>query len=264
MNRPSSRRLHNRYRAGIFGGRGGFLAALLALAICVLALLRLFAPGALTAAAAPLWRAGSALTSFVGAHEPGESRAALRAARDELAAQNASLTAKNAVLAAQVADLTNLLGGRTEPEKGIVAGVVARPPVAPYDVLIIDQGAQAGIREGALVHGPGGTPIGTVGVADETQSRITLYSTRGIMTPGWLGDNRIPLSLTGAGAGAFEASVPQDAGAQVGDGVYIAAGGAYPVGTVVKVESDPSSPSVRLIVRPYTNPFSLTWVTVAP
>ncbi len=263
MNRPSSRRLHS-YRAGLFGGRGGFLAALLALAVCAAAALRFLAPGALTAAVAPLWRAGASLTAAVGMHAPTESRASLRARADELAADNASLTAKNAVLAAQAADLTRLLGTRTEPEKGIVAGVVARPPVAPYDVLIIDQGARAGIREGALVSGPGGTPVGLVGDAGNVQSRVTLFSTRGIETAGWVGGNRIPLTLTGAGAGAFTAAIPRDAGAQVGDGVYVAAGGAYPVGTVVKVESDPSSPSVSLIVRPYTNPFSLTWVTVAP
>lgn len=210
-----------------------------------------------------MWRAGSALTSAVAVHVPSESRAALRAARDELEAQNAALTAQNAVLAAQVSDLTNLLGMRTEPEKGTVAGVVARPPVAPYDVLIVDQGTAAGVQEGALVSGPGGTPVGTIGTVGERQSRVTLYSTRGIKTAGWAGENRIPVTLIGAGAGAFTASVPREAGVQVGDGVYVAAGGAYPVGTVVNVESDPSSPSVSLVVRPYTNPFSLTWVTIA-
>jgi hypothetical protein len=32
---------------------------------------------------------------------------------------------------------------------------------------------------------------------------------------------------------------------------------------VVTIETDPSSPSVVLDVHPYSNPFSLTWVTVA-
>jgi cell shape-determining protein MreC len=192
-----------------------------------------------------------------------ESKASLRADRDRLTSENGTLAAQNASLASQVADLTALLGTRTEPAKGILARVLARPPVAPYDVIIVDQGTTAGVSVGAIAQGPGGTPIGTVGEADESQSRIALFSTSGLTHDGWVGASHIPVTVTGAGAGAFRAEVPKQAGVVAGDTVFLAAAGALPIGTVVQIETDPSSPSVDLDVRPYVNPFSLTWVTVS-
>jgi cell shape-determining protein MreC len=239
------------------------MSALIVLLVLVAIVLRLAAPGVLSRATSPLWSAGVSLTQFITAKATTESKESLRADRDRLVSENAALSAQNAALAAQVSDLTKLLGSRTEPEKAIVASVLARPPVAPYDVLIIDQGTAAGVAVGAIAMGPGGTPIGTIGEADARQSRVALYSTNGLASDGWVGPNRIPLTLTGAGAGAFRAEVPKQAGVAVGDAVYLAASGAVPIGTVIKIEEDPSSPTVDLEVRPYTNPFSLTWVTVA-
>ncbi len=159
--------------------------------------------------------------------------------QQELGEQNAALSAQNAALAAQVADLTALLGGRTAPPKGIVASVLARPPVAPYDVLIVDQGASAGVRQGAQAYGAGGTPIGVVGEVEGSRSRVTLYSARTMKTDGWAGADRIPLTIDGIGAGAFRATVSKDAGVAVGDGVYVAHDGAFPVGTVHEHRAGP-------------------------
>lgn len=248
-----------RYRNRILSG-GGAAAAAVALLVLIVLAVRFAAPGLLARLSSPLWNAGARLTASVGSIA---GTRASEASPQELAAENTALTAQNAALTAKVADLTALLGTRTEPEKGIVASVLARPPVAPYDVLIIDQGTNAGVALGALAFGPGGTPVGTVGVATSRESRVALFSTKGLQTNAWIGASRIPVTLTGAGAGAFTASLPRTAGVAPGDGVYVAAYGAVPIGTVVKVESDPSSPSVNLDVRPYTNPFSLTWVTVS-
>lgn len=242
--------------------RGGFAAAILAAIVLMLIVVRLATPGLWYRITTPIWRVGAALGIQVSGSVTTESKESLRAERDANAEKVAALTAQNAALSAQLTDLRKLLGTRTTPAPGIVAGVLARPPVAPYDVLIIDQGTTAGVTLGALVTGNGGTPIGTVGQTDAMQSRVTLYSTRGIQTSGWVGESRIPVTLTGEGAGAFSASVPKAAGVQAGDGVYLANAGAFPVGTVSKIEIDPSSPTVSLDVHPYTNPFSLTWVVV--
>lgn len=261
MNRPFSPR--RRYSNGFVPGSGSFTGAVVVLIIVILVAIRLALPAFWHTLTVPLWRAGQSISSHLAGAGTTESKAALKNERDTYAAQAAALANQNAELTAKVADLTNLLGTRTQPAPGIVASVLARPPVAPYDVLIIDQGTDDGVALGALVTGNGGTPIGTIGQADASQSRVTLFSTHGIQTPGWAGATRIPVTLTGAGAGAFTASVPKAAGVQVGDGIYIANDGAYPIGTVVRIESDPSSPSVGLDVRPYANPFSLAWVTVS-
>lgn len=258
MNRLLSRRL--RYRNSLVQGSGGAAAAVIALLVIVLILLRLLAPGVWYRLTSPIWSFGASLSAHVAGTT--ESKATLRTERDTYQEKATALSVQNAALSAQVADLTKLLGSRTAPTPGIVASVLARPPVAPYDILVIDQGTSAGVSLGALVTGNGGTPVGTIGEADANHSRVTLYSTRSIATSGWIGDARIPVTLTGEGAGAFSASVPKIAGVEVGAGVYLASAGAFPIGTVVKIETDPSSPTVSLDVRPYVNPFSLTWVTV--
>lgn len=260
MNRQFSRR--PRYRNALLGSRS-VVVIVIVLILVVLGGLRFAAPAVLARIAGPLWNVGASLSAHTRGVATTESKTSLRADRDRLSSDNAVFTAQNAALASQVADLTALLGSRTEPPKGIVARVLARPPVAPYDVLIVDQGADAGVSVGAVAQGPGGTPIGTVGESDKGQSRIALFSTSGLTHDGWIGSSHIPVTVTGAGAGAFRAEVPKQAGVLVGDTVYLASASALPIGTVVQIESDPSSPSVGLDVRPYVNPFSLTWVTIS-
>jgi cell shape-determining protein MreC len=146
----------------------------------------------------------------------------------------------------------------------VLAGVMTRPPVSPYDVLIVDQGMGAGIAVGNHAFGPGGVPVGIVTSADARSARVTHYTHTGNVTEGWAGAVRVPMKLLGTGAGGLDAEIPGNAGVAVGDQVFVPGPGALPIGTVVEVVSDPSSPSVVLRIRPLVNPFSLTWVTVQP
>ena len=162
-----------------------------------------------------------------------------------------------------VRDLEPLLGTRVSAQKGIVAGVLARPPLVPYDVLVADQGSSAGVSLGARAYGAGGTPLGTVESVTEHTSRVLLYSAPARQTGGWVGDTRIPVILIGEGAGAFSASLPRDAGVRTGDVVLVPGGGSLPIGVIEMVETAPSSPLAFLSITPITNPFSITWVTIA-
>lgn len=255
MNRPSFRR-HNRvFKSGILSGALPWIIAG-TLILLILGTLRMVAPQALMSLATPLWGVGQRAATLV----TGSASFADAVARE---AEQAALIAQNAQLQARVADLTTLLGTRVEPEKGIVAGVMVRPPVAPYDVLIVDQGTVSGVQVGALAYGVGGTPIGEVTEVSAQTARVTLYSTRGSVQQAWAGASRAPIELSGMGSGAFEATSPRDASVVVGDTVYLAGGGALPIGTVVAIDDNSSSPNITLYVRPYTNPFSLPWVTIA-
>lgn len=243
----------------------GPAALALFILVLVFAGLRFFLPSALATLATPLWATGSALSAGAGnAMAFFGDKPALVAERNRLLAENAALYAKNAALEARAADLAALLGDRTEPQAGVLAGVLVRPPVAPYDVLVVDQGAQAGVREGALVAGPGGMPLGTVESISSGAARVLLYSTPGRETESWIGEARLAVTLVGEGAGAMSAIVAREAGIVVGDLVYVAGPGAVPVGTVTAVGNDPSSPRSRVDIRPLANPFSTTWVTIAP
>lgn len=264
MKRRSYLTTHSGYGGGgLFSSLGKFLVALLALIVLLALILRVAAPGALTFLAAPAWRAGNALTAASG-NLTLASRAALIRERDQYARENEALRAENSALAARAGDLERLLGGRPAASEGILAGVLARAPVAPYDVLIIDRGTESGIRVGSTAYGPGGVPVGTVTEASSGSARVTLYSTTGAVHDAWAGAARVPLRLSGVGAGAFDAEVPGSEGVLVGDAVYVPGPGALPIGSVSEVVTDPSSPNVLVRVRPLVNPFSLTWVTIAP
>ena len=233
--------------------------------VLVFGLLRLFLPGALVALSTPFWTTGSALSAGVGnASGLFASKPSLLEERDRLLSDNAALYAKSAALEAQVADLERLLGDRTDASEGILAGVLARPPVSPYDTLVVDQGERAGVSAGMRAEGPGGIALGVVESASAGSARVILYSAPGKETESWVGEARIPVTLVGESAGAMSAVVARDAGIVPGDLVYVAGPGARPVGTVISVANDPSLPRSRVDIRPLANPFSTPWVTLVP
>ena len=243
-------------------GSGKWILATLVLVV-ILFILRTFFPGTVALLATPFWNAGTAATNTSGSVAAffGD-KAVLTEERDALAREVAALTEQNAVLTARTVDLERLLGGRTEASPGILAGVLVRPPVSPYDTLVIDQGAEQGVEVGKRVMGAGGMPLGVVESVAARTARVLLYSAPGRITEGWVGVSRTPVSLEGASAGAFRTSVPRERVVAVGEEVYLPGPGAVPIGTVVRVDTDPSSPRAVIHVRPRTSPFSLTWVTI--
>jgi cell shape-determining protein MreC len=233
--------------------------------VLLVALVRFTLPGFFITLSTPFWRAGSVLTmateDFLAVFE---KPAALVDARDSALQSAQALQNQNQVLAAKVADLTHLLGSRVEVPQGIVAAVLVRPPVSPYDTLVVDQGTASGVVPHATVYGPGGIAIGSVDSVTQRAARITLYSSSGKTVSALVGVARVPITLTGAGAGTFDASAPRESGIIVGDQVFVGGPGSLPVGTISAIDSDPASPIETLHVRPLAQPFSLTWVTISP
>jgi cell shape-determining protein MreC len=228
-------------------------------------LLRTFAPGVLTTIAKPGWQLGASAAQ--GTHTVlslfGNIEEITRE-RDRLIEENQTLTNTNRALQGQIVDLTHLVGTRPESAHHILAGVLARPPVSPYDTLTLDVGSNGGVKEGALVFGPGNVPVGTVELVTQSTSRVSLFSTPGRVTDGWVGEKKLAVTLTGASAGAFTAILTRDSGVAVGDVLYLPGPGALPAGSIIKIDTDPSSPHDVVHIVPYTNIFSLTWVEVAP
>jgi cell shape-determining protein MreC len=229
---------------------------LLALAVGVLVLLvflfRLFFPGAFFGLATALWSLGNNVNAGLSG-----TREADRALLEE----NAELKNENEALKARLRDV-----GASEnipTEAGILAGVLARPPVSPYDTLVLAKGTSAGISLGAIVFAQG-VPVGEIVEAASGISRARLYSSTGQTTQGWLGEERVPVTLEGAGAGAFSATVAREVPVSEGDIVYLPGPGAFPAGVVRIVERNAASPSAALSIEPMVNLFSLTYVRVLP
>ena len=241
--------------------RGGAIVLVVVLMIVVA---RVAFPDTLASLLAPLWRTGEGATAGVEKVTTFfADKEALSQERDRLVNENSGLVNENRALRARASDLTALLGTRLEGTSDILAGVLARPPISPYDVLVLDRGTEHGVASGALVFGNGGVPLGTIAATTNTTSRALLYSAPGRKTSAWIGTTRIPVTLVGEGSGAFSLLVPREVLVLVGDEVYVAGPGLLPIGMVSAVQTDPSATQARVRIRPIANPFSITWVTVS-
>jgi cell shape-determining protein MreC len=219
-------------------------------AVGILLITRLVFPGFFFSLTTPLFAFGNVIANGTISAED------VRANADEV------LMNENMQLQERVNDLTRLLGTSALERRGVVAGVIARPPLAPYDTLLIGAGTEHGVSPGMLVSGDGGVPLGTIETATGAHAQVSLFSTAGRSTEGWVGDERLPITVVGEGGGAFVAEVPRDAVIGTGDLVYLPGPGARSAGRVERVDADPSSSSAILRIAPLVNIFSLSLVLV--
>jgi len=236
--------------------------------IVLVAAWRFIFPNSFLSVLAPLSRAGTSLSGgFAGFSAGWSDKAALARERDALTASLAEMTAERDKLAAEVEDLTRQEGTRGLLPKGVLASVLVRPPVAPYDSVVIDSGSKAGVSAGDLALAAGGVPVGRVTAVTADFSRITLFSSSGVETSVLLGADRLPETLLGTGAGGFSLSLSKPATgttANVGDRVYFSYDGASPIGTVRSIVTSPSSVDETLLISGDVNPFTLVWLTIVP
>ncbi len=239
----------------------GVLALAFALAVL---LMRLLAPNFFWYAASPAFSVADGISAGAHAFLNSFGDTAVLAARNEqLMRENAALASENQALAEKTASLSALLGPSSVQKiaaPGVLAGVVARPPESPYDTLVLSAGSNAGVTLGQEAFGEGNVPLGMVTAVTADFSQVTLFSAPGTVTHGWIGHANMPLSIFGAGAGAMEASLSRSASAAIGDTVFVPGPGMLPIGSVTRIDSDPSAPGVTLLIAPDINPFSLTWV----
>ncbi len=241
-------------RNALFASIGSTTGAVTVVALLLIAGVRFAAPDLFFTMLAPVMRAGNAVNVktqdffvlFKGAR-------ALTSEVQALREENAALSRENARLAEALWQVDAFA-----QEPGILAGVVARPPQSPYDTLLIGAGSSSGVALGMEAFVSDGTPIGIVTDVSSSYARVTLFSSSGARMLGWVGQSRVPVTLSGAGGGAFTAELPKATLVTPGDAVYVPGPGALRVGTLARLESDPSSPSVTLYITPLVNPFAIT------
>lgn len=246
---------------GISAGAAALLFALL------FAAFRLALPDAFARAAAPALGAGAYLSGATeGFFSALRDSAQVSAENRALMSENQALSVENRTLADTVASLSALVGdsaGRTSAP-GIIAGVVSRPPESPYDALVLGKGSDDGVAVGMEAFGNGGVPLGTVSWVGSGFSRLTLFSSPGTQLSAWAGAGHAPVTLHGAGAGAFTATAPRAAGLKEGDAVYAPGPGALPVGTIRRIGGAAASPEETLYIAPAADLFTLAYVVLSP
>jgi len=255
------------------GARWGVGALVFALAALFV---RLAAPNLFWYATAPAFSLASAIADGSRAALSGlGTMVMLGEENTQLHGEVSALTNENQALLAQ---FTAVQAFSLAPMPGgILAGVVARPPESPYDTFLVAAGANMGVRVGMEAFGLSssqanlwaqasssvhGVPIGFVSSAFANFSQVTLFSAPGVEAAGWAGKALVPLTVTGAGGGAFRAAAPRAATLAEGDTVFVPGPGMLPLGTIVRLDSDLAAPNVTLYIQSSFNLFSAAWVVL--
>lgn len=182
--------------------------------------------------------------------------------RQELAAAQAKIADRD-VLYTENLDLKNRLH-RSIAVHTTLAGVLLRPPAVPYDTLIVDVGANHGVRVGSNVAAGGTALVGTVSEVYATTARVRLLSAPGNTYEGLLSvkDKTIPVRVEGQGGGSMRAQIPAGTGVVVGSAVVLPGilGGYTGAVSYVEVKSGESFENVYLHLP--VNPLELRYVEI--
>ena len=206
-----------------------------------------FARGALHTIGLPLWRGGAAVRSV--------SVSDMASSRASLIEENALLRDRLRELSPRLVFLEELrreneslkeLLGRSSPKDVVAAGVLARPPVSPYDSLVIDAGERDGVREGARVYAFGDAALGKIASVRAGTALVSLYSSPGNSFEALLetSDGEFAsVFVRGEGGGNFSIVLPRDFPVSVGAAVRLPGFSAAYLGRVSDIDSPPNEPT---------------------
>jgi cell shape-determining protein MreC len=164
---------------------------------------------------------------------------------DEVSSRDASMLLLGA-LKKENEELKNTLG-RTTEGKVVLGVILSRPPVSPYDTLVIDIGAQDGLSVGNKVYTDGDILVGDVAEVYPRQAKVSLYSSPGRVVPVVIGSSNAETQATGRGAGNFIAKLPVELGVEEGDTIVMPQIRPHSFGVVERVMVD-SSDSLQTIL----------------
>lgn len=163
------------------------------------------------------------------------------------------LRAENSTLLSQLS---------SKGEERIVAGVIGRPSALPYDVIVIDQGAQDGIVQDAPVYADQYRAIGFVSAVYEKSSVVVLLTSPGFTSTVFVYGPNIYTTAEGVGGGVIRIHVPQGINISNGDLVVIPSLSSGTYGSITAVDSVPSRPEQYGYVTNDTPINSLRYVSV--
>lgn len=197
--------------------------------------------------------------------------AELLRSKRSLALDNASLRQKNAeqenlaavnkALEKENADLKFLLG-RTDSTDRILASVLSKPNVSPYDTLVIDVGTNNGVHVGDRVIALGDFVVGFVSNVYPTTAQVTFFSSPGQKTEVKIGEAGIGATAEGRGGNNFAAALPRDTIVAKGDVVTLASFDTQVFAVVESVLSNSTDAFKTVLFKNPVNIFTIDWVEV--
>ncbi len=143
-------------------------------------------------------------------------------------------------LEAENEELRSLFNGEDDPR--IVSGVIGRPNVTPYDILILDKGEAEGIVLGAPVYISNDTVVGFISQLNEHSSQVTLVTSPNFKSTVYIYGPNIYTTAVGVGGGILRVGVPQGIVLNEGDVVVLPSVKPGIFGQVDVIESSPTEP----------------------
>ena len=172
-------------------------------------------------------------------------------------------------------ELKNIMMG-SMPENFLTAPVLSRPPLSPYDVLVIEAGADKGIETGMKVVAYNNVILGYVDDVFSKTSKIKLISFPGektdVLLLPFVGENQSGVSrsdaknifgvVVGMGGENFEMTLPRAVEVKSGQKVATVGENSLLAGVVEKVQIDLSDPFQKILFRLPLNIQELKYVMI--
>lgn len=153
--------------------------------------------------------------------------------------------------------------GRSREYDILLAAVLARPDRSPYDTLVIDIGADAGVIEGAKVFADGDFVVGEVARVYGRSSVVSLYSSSGWQLPVLVGTSSIAATAEGEGGGNFRIVLPRGLDVNEGAVITLPAVGPEFTGIVERIDRPESSSFQTIFFKLPFNIQELRYVYIA-
>lgn len=162
----------------------------------------------------------------------------------------------------EVDDLKKILGRLPALDNFILGNILTKPNHSPYDTIVIDIGKDMGIKEFNKVYANGNIPIGIIDKTYKKTSLVTLYTSPGQKTEGYLDITNASVELIGRGGGNFEMIIPMELSAEKGTIIYLPGNSPEVVAIVDEIISVPTDPFKKVLLSSPVNVQNLKWVQI--
>lgn len=159
-------------------------------------------------------------------------------------------------------NLKALLGRNVAERKTVLAAVLVRPSISPFDVIIIDAGIDKGVKAGNRVLYKDSFTIGEVEEIYDRSSKVKMYSSPGEKFLALVGERLVQVEAEGLGGGNFSAKLPRDIEVNEGDAAVVPSISTAIFGFVQKIELNPTDSFQKIIFKIPVNLSELQWVLV--
>jgi rod shape-determining protein MreC len=158
-------------------------------------------------------------------------------------------------------DFLKSILGRSDGENRLIAAILTKPNLSPYDTFVLDAGTDQGVRVNDLVMS-GDYIIGTVKEAHPDYSKAVISSAPGESLAVTIGDNNIQTEATGRGGGNFSAKLPKEIDVKIGDLIKLPGLNLKFFGSVGSVEQTQTGSFRTILFSLPVNINELKWVEI--